>query len=116
MLPYELGTDALWSPSRDGQVYLPSFTTFAESALTLFRAMFGNFDFDEFSDVRCDRYPARLGLCAPRLIHHGFSIVSDAWGPGVEERGGSGGEGVGCEENEMRGEKQGPGESLRIGS
>lgn len=40
--------------SRAEQVFLPSFTTFAESALTLFRAMFGDFDFDEFWDVRWD--------------------------------------------------------------
>lgn len=34
------------------EVYLPSFSTFSESALTLFRAMFGDFDLDEFSGVR----------------------------------------------------------------
>lgn len=35
------------------EVYLPSFSTFSETALTMFRAMFGDFDFDEFSSVRC---------------------------------------------------------------
>lgn len=34
------------------EVYLPSFSTFPESALTMFRAMFGDFDFEEFSGVR----------------------------------------------------------------
>lgn len=34
------------------EVYLPSFSTFSESALTMFRAMFGDFDFDEFSGIR----------------------------------------------------------------
>lgn len=35
------------------EIYLPSFSTFPESALTMFRAMFGDFDFNEFSGVRC---------------------------------------------------------------
>lgn len=34
------------------EIYLPSFSTFSETALTMFRAMFGDFDFDEFSGVR----------------------------------------------------------------
>lgn len=34
------------------EIYLPSFSTFPESALTMFRAMFGDFDFNEFSGVR----------------------------------------------------------------
>lgn len=34
------------------EVYLPSFSTFSETALTLFRAMFGDFDLDEFAGIR----------------------------------------------------------------
>lgn len=46
--------DATVSPSNVNisEVYLPSFSTFSETALTLFRAMFGDFDLDEFAGVR----------------------------------------------------------------
>ncbi|CAM9514524.1 unnamed protein product [Pylaiella littoralis] len=48
------------------QVYLPSFSTFYETALTMFRAMFGDFDFDEFSGVRYG--PAGVGLMVAFLV------------------------------------------------
>lgn len=46
--------DATAYPVDISEVYLPSFSTFSETALTLFRAMFGDFDFDEFAGIRLD--------------------------------------------------------------
>eukprot|EP00903_Cladosiphon_okamuranus_P009603 g9141.t1 len=56
------------------EVYLPSFSTFSESALTMFRAMFGDFDFDEFSGVRYG--PAGVGLMVAFLTVMGIVLLN----------------------------------------